>query len=177
MQLCSIKLHKKLWETIIILNLPFSSSPQPLLKNSCHLSGLPISFSMPLGPVISRCLWGLSPCRQLHVNSICVIGIMQSPESSMNDRCEREGRDTQMRIQESLQGNGSKRKIRMMVFWIFLFELPSGWQPRPEQERFWTYSKNCPLLRVKGELTAPPTLTSHRFLLYVLTGILPYASN
>lgn len=42
-------------------------------------------------------------------------------------------------------------------------------------ERFWTYSEDCPLLRVKGELTAPPILASHRFPLYLLMGHLPYA--
>lgn len=68
--------------------------------------------------------------------------------------CVKEKRDTEMTRQESLQGTGSKRKIRM-VSWRFLLELSSGWQPRPDGQGFWTYSKNCPWLRVKEELRAP----------------------
>lgn len=97
-------------------------------------------------------LWGLSLCRQLQVGSICPAGMMyvQIPAGMI---CVKEKGDTQMTRHESLHGTGSKRKIRM-VSWRFLLELSSGWQPRPDGERFWTHSKSCSWLRVKGELRA-----------------------
>lgn len=87
--------------------------------------------------------------------------------------CVKEGRGRRWGYNDPPQGSGSKRKMRM-AFMEICFGV-TFWQTAQAREGTFV-SLQQELLGVKGELTDPPNLKSHRFLLYFIC-TLPFASN